>query len=265
MHLNQWTQQLTRWLPIDRWKACKIPRTADARGDAASGIEGPFDLTGRPCVLAIDLSLSHDLSALVELYPYAVEPGDRESGEAAINWGVYCVPNFWVPEEGLEAKERADHASYRLWAKQGYLHLIPGPAIDDAWIEERVRELTRTRKVAAVCFDPYAASGVAGRLEKERKPPVVFVKQSVASIAPEAKVFYLLVLSGRFQHGDPPVMNYCAGNVAVKTDHQGNVYPVKSKSRGRIDGITAAITGLSHVMLDPLPKPKKVGEVCTLL
>lgn len=241
LHLNQWTEQLNRWIPMDRWKACEVR-------------DPPIDLRTSPCVLGVDLSLSTDLSAVVAVTPY--KTGD--------DWGVYVEPYFWLPRENVAARERSDHADYSLWHKRGLMTLIDGPVIDDTWIEKTIRDLCASRKVRAICFDPYAAAGVASRLEKERLP-VVFVKQSVPQIAPAAKVFYRLVTSGTLLHSGHSVLDYCAANVAVKDDKNGNIYPVKSRSRGRIDGISATITALSHVMLDPLPKPKKVGDVVTIL
>jgi phage terminase large subunit-like protein len=35
-----------------------------------------------------------------------------------------------------------------------------------------------------------------------------------------------------------------AGNVAVQTDHQGNIKPSKAKSTERIDGVVAMVMGL---------------------
>lgn len=249
LHLNQWTQQVTRWIPVDKWRACR--RKAP-----------PVSLEGRPCVLGVDLSLSDDLSAVVALhsYPAMVDAEPDDTG-----WGVWVEPYFWVPGDELDARSRRDHAEYGLWAKRGLVEVIDGPVIDDVWIERRIRELCAARQVLAICFDPFAAAGLAARLEAERWP-VVFIKQSAASIAPAAKTFHRLVLSRRLAHPGHAVLDYCAANVGVRRDAHDNVYPVKTRSRGRIDGISAILTGLSRLMADPLPRRCKTsGEIVTLL
>jgi phage terminase large subunit-like protein len=38
---------------------------------------------------------------------------------------------------------------------------------------------------------------------------------------------------------DDPLMLWCAGNAVVQRDNKDNIYPVKKRSRGRIDPIVA--------------------------
>src|SRR5262249_35308853 len=61
LHLNLWTESLTRWLPPDAWQACG--------GPAELGT-----LEGRPCFAGLDLSTTTDLTAFVLLFP----PGEGE-------------------------------------------------------------------------------------------------------------------------------------------------------------------------------------------
>jgi len=41
------------------------------------------------------------------------------------------------------------------------------------------------------------------------------------------------------------LMAWCASNAVVQRDGKDNIYPVKKKSRGRIDPIMAAIIGVN--------------------
>lgn len=240
LHLNQWTSQITRWIPLERWQAC--------------GSAVPTITEESTCVVACDLSYSGDLSAIVRLYPTPIESSEDESNL----WQVWVEPVFFLPDADLATRIRLDHAPYDEWARKGIVRLCPGATIDDDMIEQEIRSTRGSLR--SICFDPYRAAGLASKLEKDGLP-VEFVKQGIATIAPAAKLFEGLVNSQRIHHANHPAMNYCIGNVAVKTDDKGNAFPVKRLSRGRIDGLAAMLTGLAHLMLDPLAgKAKSIYE-----
>jgi phage terminase large subunit-like protein len=49
------------------------------------------------------------------------------------------------------------------------------------------------------------------------------------------------VLEGLVDANGCPLMAWCASNTVVQRDGKDNIYPVKKKSKGRIDPIMAAI------------------------
>lgn len=278
LHLNQWTSQVTRWLSVDDWNACRV-------GDEQA------PLPGDECILGIDFSFSTDLSAAVALFPRP-EPvanfeefldvnTDGMSREEAIKevvtkaserakrmaaaYRVYIKAQFWKPKENLRQAGRADRADYEQWAKTGLLALCPGKTIDEEMIEGWIRGMCGKYAVRKIAFDPAMAAGVATRLERDHLP-VVFVRQGFVTLGPAAKLFEGMISARRLEHGGHPAMSYCIQNVAVKSDDRGNIYPVKSKSRGRIDGVSATLTALAELMREPFkPVKKKTRGGITLL
>lgn len=57
-----------------------------------------------------------------------------------------------------------------------------------------------------------------------------------------------IVLSERLRHRGNPVLRWMAGNVSIDKDAADNWKPSKKKSRERIDGIVALITGLERAV-----------------
>lgn len=235
LHLNEWTSQVTRVVPMDKWNECRKER--------------PTDLDGRPSVLGVDMSLSEDLSAVVQCWPLPVDGTE-------LNWRLWIEPHFWIPEDSIVSRERRDRASYQAWAKVGAITLCPGASIDHDDIESYIRKLCEEGEVKKVCFDPYAASGVAKSLEASGVN-VLFVRQTAPFIGPAMKTMLKLIVTGQLEHAGHPVMDYCANNVAGITDRNENILPVKGKSNGRIDGFTATLTAISEIMLEPFPKTHK--------
>jgi len=74
LYLNQWVQDLTRWMKRAHWKDCGLPlRMAQ--------------LAGRPCYAGLDLSSTDDFSALVLVFP-------------SMMGLLKCSPSFGFPKPG---------------------------------------------------------------------------------------------------------------------------------------------------------------------
>ena len=53
-----------------------------------------------------------------------------------------------------------------------------------------------------------------------------------------------MVAAGRLRHGGNPVLRWCASNVTVREDADGNIRPDKGKSGEKIDGIVALVLAI---------------------
>ena len=58
-----------------------------------------------------------------------------------------------------------------------------------------------------------------------------------------------LILGRKINHGNNPVLRWCADNVVVEKDPAENIKPTKAKAKNRIDGIVALIMALSRGMV----------------
>ena len=85
------------------------------------------------------------------------------------------------------------------------------------------------------------------QLDEEDAHIVVPIGQQMSSMSGPSKELEKLVVSKRLEHGNNPIMNWCAGNVTIKEDANGNIRPDKEKSIERIDGIVALICALSRL------------------
>lgn len=215
LHLNQWTEQAVRWLPMDKWDACPshLP-----------------DLAGRPCFAGLDLSSTRDITALVLCFPL-------EGGEYA--W----KPDFWVPTDSAHVRERQDRVPYVAWSREGLIELTQGNVVDYSAVVQKLREIDTEYGLQGIAIDPWNATGVMTQLEGEGFNVVQF-RQGYASMSGPAKQLEKMVVAGRLNHGGNPVLRWMAGNVTTDVDPAGNIKPNKAKSTERIDGIVAGIMAL---------------------
>jgi phage terminase large subunit-like protein len=71
-------------------------------------------------------------------------------------------------------------------------------------------------------------------------------RQGFASMANPTKEFDRLIVDGKIQHGNNPVLAWMAGNASVEIDAHENMKPSKKKSTERIDGIVAAVMAVGR-------------------
>jgi phage terminase large subunit-like protein len=232
LHLNQWTQQVTRWIRVEDWSAC-----ADA----------PPDLDGRPCHAGLDLSTTTDISALVLIFP----PGEDE-GEP-----YWMVPYFWAPESRIVRASQRDRVPYDAWVRDGHMEATAGDVVDYAFIRRRVVELSRRYKFLSLPYDPWNATQLASQLLEDDGLPMVEFRQGYISMNEPSKEFERLVVARRLRHAGSPVMSWMVSNATIRTDPAGNIKPDKARSTGRIDGVVAAVMGIGmairHEAAEPAP------------
>jgi phage terminase large subunit-like protein len=230
LRLNQWTQQVTRWIDMDVW---------------AAGSE-PFDvaeLRNRPCYGGLDLARVNDLSSLCLLFP-PVEPGER--------WKA--IFRHWCPLDDIVRRSKRDHAPYDVWNEQGKLIATQGNTTDFKFIEAEILELAGIYDIRDIAFDRTFAGEIVRNLGDEGVSMVEF-GQGFMSMGPATAEFMRRLIGREVSHGGDEVATWCASNVSVRTDPAGNEKPDKERSIERIDPVVAFImaTGRSMARSDELP------------
>lgn len=222
LHLNQWTEQAVRWMPMDKWDACATP------------VFGPDDLAGDECFAALDLASTGDIASLGLVFP----PND-ERDLWALLW------RFWVPAETARQRSRRDAVKYTDWIREGYLTATPGEQIDYAYIRRDINLLKESFNIREIAFDRWNATQLTQELDGDGFEMVAF-GQGFASMSAPMRELMKLVLSRKIAHAGHPVARWMANNVAAKQDPAGNLKPDKSKSLDKIDGIVTAIMGIGR-------------------
>jgi phage terminase large subunit-like protein len=228
LHLNQWTEQDTRWLRMDHW----------AQGDKPC----PVDLAGRECFAGLDMATTFDTTCFCLLFP--------------LDDGTYWVqPHFWIPEENMRERVKRDRVQYDLWAKQGHLRTTPNNVTDYDQVRADINELAKKYNIRQVAIDRWNATQLATQLQGDGLNVVGF-GQGYGSMSAPAKQLEGLVVAGKLLHHSP-VLDWQASNVAIQSDHAGNIKPSKAKSTERIDGIVALTMAIGiHATATAAPPPQ---------
>lgn len=222
LHLNQWTEQETRWMPIEQWDACN--------GEVLSE-----ELRGRPCYGGLDLASTTDLASLVWVFP------DDDGG-------FDVLARFWCPVEGLRQRVRKNKVKYDEWSRAGYLTPTEGNVIDYRVIRHQLEQDGEQFEIRELAYDRWGATQLITDLMDDGLVCVPF-GQGFASMSAPTKELLTLVLGQNIRHGGNPVLRWCARNVVVSQDPAGNLKPNKAKSTEKIDGMVALIMALGRAIV----------------
>jgi phage terminase large subunit-like protein len=224
LHLNQWTAQDERWLPMQSWDNCP-----------ADWFE--FE-DGEPVWSGLDLSSVRDFTAFA-----SVSKTDK---------GYRCKVHYWLPQNRLDYLGRKHNIAVEKWIAAGWITPIPGDTIHYEPIIHYIAEQARRVDQRGVAYDPWNAHAVRLELEDNHGITMVECRQGFKTMSSPSKELERLVVEGDLGHGGDPVLRWMADNVAVRRDESGNLMPKKGRDQAysHIDGIVALIMAIGEAEAD---------------
>ncbi len=212
-HLNVW---------LDR---SEDPFIQMALFDACRREIDEIDLEGLPCWIAVDASMTTDLTSIVACF--------RENDRFIVkSW-------FFVPSASLRRRGEIDNVPYPRWAEEGHIILSSlEDVIDYPQIEHFIRDLCSRFDVREITFDPAYSRQISLPLTRDGFPATE-MRQGWRTMGPAIAELERVVVGRMLEHDGNPVLRWCLDNVAIQVDSAGNRSFNKGKSRERIDGAVA--------------------------
>jgi phage terminase large subunit-like protein len=226
LFLNQRVAPTASLISRAEWMACG--KTAETRFT-----------DGEPVYLALDLSSTVDLTALV--MGSADDP-------------TRVRPYFWKPADLLKDHSVRDFGSgsnrYSEWVASGALLTTPGRSIDPQTIALHIAELCNRYKVLGLAYDrwrmrdllrEFDRAGLQAYPDGEKGDGLRLIPwgQGFRDMAPAIDALELAVIDRKLVHPSSPVLNWCMANAVATMDPAGNRKIDKEASRFRIDGAVA--------------------------
>lgn len=215
------------------------------------------ELEGHACWGGLDLSIVSDCSALALLFPWgcADEPitSDGPPGSPTIQVDeVYrLLVRFWLPEE--TARRLRDRVPYDHWASRGWITLTDGNEVDFPRVIDDIGELARRFRIQEIRYDRAYAATVMQQVEAVHGVQRAEFPQTMMAFTLPSKIFERCVAKKLIRHSGNPVLTWQIGHVKVKSDHNGNIRPVRPQKGDfrTVDGVVAAIMALSGALERP--------------
>lgn len=190
------------------------------------------ELNPRYGIGGTDLSSTTDLTSACVLF---MVPGDDK---------VYFEHMYWLPEDLLLKRSKEDRIPYDTWMEQGLLRTTPGNVVHPKYVTEWFLEIVNEKGIYLpwIGYDSWSArywvEEMEGHFGKEAMIPVIQGKKTLS--APMKKLGAELD-SKNIVYNNNPITKWCLTNVSIDEDKNGNIQPIKSSYRRRIDGFAAML------------------------
>lgn len=187
-----------------------------------------------------DLSSTTDLTCGTVIF---MVPGDNT---------IYVKQMYWLPEDLLEKRVQEDKIPYDKWRDMGLLRTVPGNKIHYKYVTEWFLEVQNEYDIYIPWhgYDGWSAEYYVEEMKsyfgKDGMEPVIQGKKTLSG---PMKRLGRDLEAKRINYNNSPILKWNLSNVAVDTDKNDNIQPVKtSNQRRRIDGFASLLN--AYVVLE---------------
>lgn len=218
------------------------------------------ELEGLECVAGVDLSRRTDLTCVDLNFPTFDDEG---------NPMLLVKQMYFIPEHGIEEKEKQRNVPYRELAEKGFVTLCPGKTVDEDMVDQYIMDAFEKYNLLQINYDPALAAKLVERWEM-LGIPCVEVPQYPTHMNEPFDDFELLLLQERILNGekvpavitDNPLFVFCTSNAKIVTNINNLKAPSKRKSPEHIDGFVAFLIGHKESlhMMEPIVADEEFDE-----
>ena len=217
-------------------KNCNIPETSSEAWLTAEDVKNPdtFNIDSlKPSYVlgGIDMSSTTDLTCITSLFLH--------SGQ------MYADQMYFIPEDVIKDKEVEDKVPYQKWADRGLIQLTPGNKISQQYVFDWYANYCDKKEIIPIWngFDTWGAELIMNEFEKRWGANAVEqVVQGAKTMSAPMKELKADLQAKRINYNANPILQWCLMNTSVKIDDNGNIRPIKGKSRLlRIDGMVSLL------------------------
>lgn len=181
-----------------------------------------------------DLSETTDLTSACVMFELPDRPNT-----------LFIESMYWLPYDLLEKRVKEDKIPYDVWAEQGLLRCSNGNKVETKDVEEWFYEWAVKYKFypIKIGFDRWCAREMVNNMKTQFGSPCMHeVKQYAKVLSNPLKMLANDFRSKNIVYNNNAITKWCLTNLAVKTDVNGNIQPVKAVHQTRrIDGAMAIL------------------------
>lgn len=206
-----------------------------------------------------EVSIGLDGSIRVDFTSVAATARTRLSGRAH-----YLVKaRHYLPEARLEGDEGR---TFRAWADAGWITVHDGEEIDLAAVQVDVCALVGELGARWMQYDDHYMQQLAQAVQTEhpRLERIELPLGGARGLSPIMREVEAALAAERVTYDGDPVLEWMLGNIEVREDERGNIYPRRPKtraaSRKKIDGGVAKLMSMAPFVRVPGERGLEWGE-----
>jgi phage terminase large subunit-like protein len=241
LYLNVWTDQEQKWLSTEEWAACKGEFDRIVLPNGTPCVE---HLYGQPCYAGLDMGITGDMACYWMVFP---QPDGK----------VHIIGHGWVPFDGKWRDELRNKDRYIEWERMGYLTFTKGPGsgpyrvVDEDHIKRDIIAWHQKYPVRALYADRAYAMALIIDLFNRESINIKGIPQGAVTLNEACVTLEEMILGRLICHDGNPIMNWNIANASLIRTVTGLIFPNKSSSTERIDGLAALINALTAYKDDP--------------
>lgn len=192
------------------------------------------ELEKKRCVVAVDLSVSDDFSAVTYLFNIP------ERYKNQVRCPFHSVTEYFIPEETLEKHQNRE--LYKSWVEKGFLKVMKGRTINYESLANDIME--HPYVIKGLGYDPYKSKDFIKIFEAGGKSEYLYpIKQTYGEFTSYVEAMEIAVFNKQITFDPNPITAYCFGNAVIDEDRLENRKPIKENPNSKIDGAITNIMG----------------------
>lgn len=201
------------------------------RGNAALIIQD-----GMECHGGLDLGWSNDLAAWVLVFPVTDAGGFTT---------YYVKVLAWVPSGCPHSLSSEPWANF---IGTGSLIETDSETTDHVAIREQIVEDSKRYRLQSMAADKYGARMMLDELANDYGLNVFGFTQSAKFYTEPWRMLNESLAQSRLIHGGDPLLAWCADNLVISENRDGQMMPAKARSLGKIDPMVALLMAFSECL-----------------
>lgn len=157
---------------------------------------------------------------------------------------LYVLQMYWLPEGAMERMTVKEQKIYSAWIEQGYMRLSAGSRVQYSDVTAWFLEMQQATGLNILwCgYDSWSANyWVQEMAQYFGQSAMEAVIQGKKTLSAPMKNMGADLTAKRINYNNNPILKWCLTNTAVDIDRNGNIQPLKSNQRRRIDGTASLL------------------------
>jgi phage terminase large subunit-like protein len=193
---------------------------------------------GSYAIGGIDLSSTTDLTCATLVL---MRQGDERK---------YVYQKYFIAEELAQKKIQEDRVPYDIWAKQGWVEFTEGHRVDYNRVTQWFLNIIEKYEIRPlwIGYDKWNAQYFTEQMQSHGFEMIV-VRQGYQTLSNPMKEMQIDLIEKKINYDNNPILKWNLSNVAIKSDENGNIRPVKNVSeKMRIDGAVSLLIAYSVLL-----------------
>lgn len=219
-----------------------------------------IDVSKDPFVITFDLSEVSDFTVVTQTWRHLIN-----DQPIFIQKHKYFLPEYQIYDIYAVSQKNVNKL-LPLWQEENRIELTPGSTVNYLIVSDYIQSLIEPN-LRLVGYDSWHASSIVERLEKNKRIPLISLKQNGMALSEPIKEFEKAIMDGTiYLKEEDPIFRWMLSNATMKQSTSG-IKKIYKPEKQNVDKIDAVITSLmGHTLAcNPLVARPRISQRSLIL